>query len=241
MKRWSTLLPTNRSRRTAASLCPLFSHLMWRHVPVWASMQGSNAQFEMGPPCNGQSTRCAERDDTAHTGSDNSPSRKGRGFYGLTPMLCCPTASTLVAFNAAEGACAAAASRTSTTSKYARAFPRGNAGPRNRQTLLCWQGAYGQHSRDGARLRARRRSSPWLQPGAFSREEWVSRLAANMWKSVCLTPLQRCPDLWRYRTKTPKLRFCTLRNVGGSAAAHRTAAHARLITQWKACAESIGR
>jgi hypothetical protein len=125
MKRWSTLLPTNRSRRTAASLCPLFSHLMWRHVPVWASMQGSNAQFEMGPPCNGQSTRCAERDDTAHTGSDNSPSRKGRGFYGITPMLCCPTASTLVAFNTAEGAYAAAASRTSTTSKYARAFPVG--------------------------------------------------------------------------------------------------------------------
>jgi hypothetical protein len=48
---------------------------------------------------------------------DNSPSLKGRGFYGLAPMLCCPTAMRLVAFNTGEVACAAPASRTSTTSK----------------------------------------------------------------------------------------------------------------------------
>jgi hypothetical protein len=94
----------------------------------------------------------------SHSGnrSDNSPSRKGRGFYGLPPMRCCPRASQVVAFNTAEVEGAATASRPSTTSTYARAVPRGNDGPRNRQTRVCWQGAYGPQSRAGARLRARR-------------------------------------------------------------------------------------
>lgn len=58
-------------------------------------------------------TRAAE----TKKASDNSPSLKGRGFYGLAPMLCCPTAMRLVSFNTGEVECAAPASRTSTTSK----------------------------------------------------------------------------------------------------------------------------
>jgi hypothetical protein len=41
--------------------------------------------------------------------SDNSPSLTGRGFYGLAPMLCCPTAMRLVSFNTGEVECAAPA------------------------------------------------------------------------------------------------------------------------------------
>jgi hypothetical protein len=47
---------------------------------------------------------------------DNSPSLQGRGFYGLAPMLCCPTAVMVVSFNTGEVECAAPASRTSTRS-----------------------------------------------------------------------------------------------------------------------------
>lgn len=90
-------------------------------------------------------------------------------------MLCCPTAIQVVSFNTAEVECAATASRTSTTSKYASAFTRGNDLPRNRQTLFCWQGAYRQYSTPEARLRARRHSSPALKGWAFCRERGVSR------------------------------------------------------------------
>jgi len=41
--------------------------------------------------------------------SDDSPSLKGRGFYGLAPTLCRPTATTLASLNTAEVACAATA------------------------------------------------------------------------------------------------------------------------------------
>jgi hypothetical protein len=40
---------------------------------------------------------------------DDSPSLKGRGFYGLAPTLCRPTATTLASLNTAEVACAATA------------------------------------------------------------------------------------------------------------------------------------
>jgi hypothetical protein len=171
------------------------------------------------------------------------PSLSGRGCSGLAPRRCCPRARRVVSCKPAAVAGAAPASRSSPPSKRRCClYPGGTRYPGTPHQHVGGTGQTATPERTPrARLRARRRSSPWLQPGAFSREEWVSRLAANMWKSVCLTPLQRCPDLWRYRTKTPKLRFCTLRNVGSSAAAHRTAVHARLITQWKACAESIGR
>src|SRR5215469_15684978 len=47
---------------------------------------------------------------------------KARGFYGLAPMRCCPTAIALVAFNTGEVECTAPASRTSTTSKIRSCF-----------------------------------------------------------------------------------------------------------------------
>ena len=47
----------------------------------------------------------------------NSPSLKGRGFYGFAPMLCCPTAIKLASFITGEVECTAPAYRTSTTSK----------------------------------------------------------------------------------------------------------------------------
>jgi len=95
--------------------------------------------------------------------SDHSPSRKGRGFYGLAPMRGCLTAIRLVSFNTREVECAAPASRTSTKSTYASAFPRGNEVPRNQQTLFCWQGAIEPYSTQNTRLRARRHASPALK------------------------------------------------------------------------------
>src|SRR5215469_5906613 len=47
--------------------------------------------------------------------------------------------------------------------KYVRACIRGNALLRNRQTRLCWQGAYLQYRTQSARLRARRHASPALK------------------------------------------------------------------------------
>jgi hypothetical protein len=47
---------------------------------------------------------------------------KARGFYGLAPRLCRPTASRVVSFNTREVECAALALRTSTASKARSCF-----------------------------------------------------------------------------------------------------------------------
>jgi len=97
--------------------------------------------------------------------SDDSPSLKGRGFYGFAPRLCRPTASRLASFNTREVACAAPASRTSTTSKTRSCcYPRERLTverPNTMQLARCYQ-AVSPISSD-ARLRARRHSSPALK------------------------------------------------------------------------------
>jgi hypothetical protein len=66
--------------------------------------------------------RLSGREHGMSGASDNSPSLKGRGFYGLAPTLCCPTATRLVSLNTAEVACAATARRATTMSKVRSCF-----------------------------------------------------------------------------------------------------------------------
>src|SRR5258706_1759692 len=97
--------------------------------------------------------------------SDDSPSLKGRGFYGFAPRLCCPTASRLASFNTSEVECAAPAYRTSTTSKTRSCFyPRERLTverPNPMQLARCYQAV--SHISSDARLRARWHSSPALK------------------------------------------------------------------------------
>src|SRR5260221_9859824 len=97
--------------------------------------------------------------------SDDSPSLKGRGFYGLAPRLCRPTASRWASSNTREVACAAPASRTSTTSKTRSCFsPRERLTverPNTMQLARCYQAV--SHISSDARLRARRHASPALK------------------------------------------------------------------------------
>src|SRR5260221_3870573 len=97
--------------------------------------------------------------------SDDSPSLKGRGFYGFAPRLCRPTASRWASFNTREVACVAPASRTSTTSKTRSClYPRERLTverPNTMQLARCYQAV--SHISSDARLRARRQSSPALK------------------------------------------------------------------------------
>ena len=104
-------------------------------------------------------------DKGVYGSSDDSPSLKGRGFYGFAPRLCRPTASRLASFNTREVACAAPASRTSTTSKTRSCcYPRERLTverPNTMQLARCYQAV--SHISSDARLRARRHSSPALK------------------------------------------------------------------------------
>src|SRR5258708_6114124 len=97
--------------------------------------------------------------------SDDSPSLKGRGFYGFAPRLCRPTAIRLASFNTREVECAAPAYRTSTTSKTRSCFyPRERLTverPNTIQLARCYQAV--SHISSDARLRARRHASPALK------------------------------------------------------------------------------
>src|SRR5260221_1146259 len=107
----------------------------------------------------------AHQMSTSDTRSDDSPSLKGRGFYGFAPRLCRPTAIRLASFNTREVECAAPAYRTSTTSKTRSCFyPRERLTverPNTIQLARCYQAV--SHISSDARLRARRHSSPALK------------------------------------------------------------------------------
>src|SRR5258706_15874833 len=102
---------------------------------------------------------------TKRSVGDDSPSLKGRGFYGFAPRLCRPTAIRLASFNTREVECAAPAYRTSTTSKTRSCFyPRERLTverPNTIQLARCYQAV--SHISSDARLRARRQSSPALK------------------------------------------------------------------------------
>src|SRR5258708_22959935 len=94
---------------------------------------------------------------TKRSVGDDSPSLKGRGFYGFAPRLCRPTAIRLASFNTREVECPAPAYRTSTTSKTHSCFcPREHftvERPTTMQLARCYEAV--RHSSSDARLRAR--------------------------------------------------------------------------------------
>ena len=87
---------------------PLFSSRVWRHMRTDYFVEHALAQEQFVG---------VREQALAHVGlqlGDDSPSLKGRGFYGLAPRLCRPTAMRVMAFHTREGAYAALAWRTST-------------------------------------------------------------------------------------------------------------------------------